>query len=1051
MASLYEQYADFTNRFGLKTKATEADINALLPATSKPSGLTIAREGRKLICNWNIPSTGYGYGQQMQYRLKTNGSWTRWTSVAVGKTDKAKSINLTLSDYYPNANKPKLSGVEFRVRGKRKLDKKKKYTKVGGMSNLTIESDECQWSAWADKSYNILNPNRPVLTKTPDSISEYKCAFSWKTEVSDKKAEWFSDVLYQSILVKDCTVTDGSKLAWKSSTLGWKTGTGTANGEIPNGITENSALLANASYTRWVRVCARGIQGDTGWVYINRVYAAPNKTTPLGTPTVADNGSGGLNITQNIKAQKDASTPIDSISFQYAIVTPTANMGCPSGASWTTVQTISDTKKRDTFSVNIDASPGLDQCLFVRSNTVFEGKTTWGAAVLTKKGTLRAPTNLSVQTNVLEHKATITATNACTVPGAFLAVEFVQKGQKAFVAGIIPSGSTSITVQCPDWGNTDPAFNVYAVVGSYTVQTKAGVNIYALSSSMESEKVSRGGNVPLAPTGVTAVKSGKDGILVKWNWTWTEADAAQLSWSDHDDAWQSTDEPSTYTVSNLYSAQWTISGLETGKIWYVRVRLVKENTYGPWSTMVPVNLSEKPNKPMLSLSRGAILNSDTFTAYWDYASEDDTPQAHASICEISGDDHIQIAQTQTAQHADIKCPGSWAAGSIHQLCVRVTSGSGLFSEWSDPAAITVVTPIEADITDTSLTTITVGEGEEAREVTALTEMPLTATITGAGSGGITTLIIERAEDYRVDRPDGSEYVGFEGETIAIYRQLGEAAITVRREDLTGILDDGAAYRLIATVQDGYGQSDTKEIDFEVHWAHQAIMPEAEEAWEGTAVYITPIAPAGAVASDRCDIYRLSADEPVLIYKDAEFGQTYVDPYPAMNDFGGHRIVFKTANGDYITEDNTFAWIDIGDAFITDYSLIDFGGRQISLQLNMRLSHSWKKDFTETKYLGGSVQGDWNPAVSRSTSVSAVAVLDVTDEDIVAMRELAAYPGICHVRTPDGSSFAADIQVSESRSYQSKGRKLEYTLNITRVDPEGYEAVLLGDWNSDGME
>ena len=123
---------------------------------------------------------------------------------------------------------------------------------------------------------------------------------------------------------------------------------------------------------------------------------------------------------------------------------------------------------------------------------------------------------------------------------------------------------------------------------------------------------------------------------------------------------------------------------------------------------------------------------------------------------------------------------------------------------------------------------------------------------------------------------------------------------------------------------------------------------------------------------------------------------------------------------------------------------DFNGEQIRLRYNLTGSHNWTKDFTETKYLGGSVQGDWNPAVSRSLSMTATTLTITDEDDIKALRRLAVYPGICHIRTIDGSSFDADIQVAESRSYQS-GRMVEFSLRITRVDPEGFDGILLSEW------
>ena len=217
------------------------------------------------------------------------------------------------------------------------------------------------------------------------------------------------------------------------------------------------------------------------------------------------------------------------------------------------------------------------------------------------------------------------------------------------------------------------------------------------------------------------------------------------------------------------------------------------------------------------------------------------------------------------------------------------------------------------------------------------------------------------------------------------------------------------------------------------------------------IRIIPEAPTGTIASDYADIYRRSADKPELIFTGAQFGETYVDPYPSLGDYCGHRIVFRTANGDFITADNEFAWFDTDEQenglIDLEAVVIDFGGDRVILPYNIDLSATWSKDFTETTYLGGSVQGDWNPGVSRSASINSV-LINLDDKDtIMAMRRLSVYSGICHVRTPDGSSYVADVQVSEERSHDSGGRVVTYKLTVTRVDPEELDGVTLADWTN----
>lgn len=1375
--------------------------------TKKPDGLQVVRSNEKLTVSWKRKDSNYGAGQQLQYRL--NGG--SWVSIGINSTITAKVYSIPVGNYNPTNKKEayKLTSVQFRVRGKRT-----KYTKGSGKKRKTYVP---KWSDWAQVTYSLQTPNAPKagasLNETYDNISTFSFSPS-KGNNANQMVRWCE---WQSVLVKDCGYKDGAKAPWASGKLGWQTGTTNAwTNSGSKTITENTATLASGSHTRWFRVRTRGIAGDSAWAYTKHVYAKPLGINNL--RATASKTSSGYTVTSKWTTRWSETNPVDFIVAQYAIGIPTENMAAPSGASWTDAGTIKDAAGDEGLTFAVDDALNEDECLFVRaySQHDHDSNRTPSNVAIAAYGYLKDPEDLTVQTDDTTFRATVTAENTSQVAGSFLAITYRPTTvEDSFIVGIIPSGSTSVTVQCPDWSQeTAVAFGVQAIKGSYTAKQRAdGAYTYEITKKMESEATLwDGGAVPLAPANVTANPTDIEStIRVAWDWSWTSANKAILSWSDHEDAWESTDEPSEYTVSNIHAASWNIAGLETGKTWYIRVRLSKETgdkeTMGPWSDIIPVDLSSAPSIPSLVLSQGSIPADGSVTASWGYTSRDGMGQAYAEICEatITGQGITYgevIARTQTAQHVTINAADvGWESGETYNLCVRVVSSAGRESDsWSAPVAITIADPITAVIEDTSLVeqaviydeqtltpgaivsfetdsektfteltativpnqsgtgtpspdnvrpisgwdsvnvtrsgknllkpfetqtlngitltnndgvitlngtatatatfavefsnpipagdyywslnnkdnnanvtmflitvkgtgnpsliasnvnsgkSVTITDGEnndlwinkarlrvmsgttlsnfvlspqlehgttatsyepyqadtyttdlpetvyggsfdvvngvltvdramvdlgtlnwtlvslnrwkailpsgakyptaiteattaisstlEAVSMTTmnsstsvigiafyntydgifarngsttepptgqlcyelatpqtyqltpqtintlagvnnvwvdsgsiteakiadfsydalcLTEMPLTVTITGAGDGGTTTLALERSAPYHLERPDGTDLNGHEGETIALVSQPGEEEFTITQNDLLGYLDDGAHYRIVATVQDSFGQSNEARLDFEVHWEHQAIMPEAtaEIDTDYNIAKITAIPPNGTLEGDTFDIYRLSVDRPELIVQNGTWGTVYVDPYPAIGEFGGHRVVFKTVNGDFITADNQPAWLDLqedeGDLLDLDYSIIDFDGESIPIEYNVDIKTDFDKDFRETKYLGGSVVGDWNPAVSRTGSIDAVAVVQDDPETIQALRRLAVYPGIAHVRSKDGSSYAANVNVSDQISYNVAGKQLDVSLNITRVDPEGFEGLTYAQWYTEESE
>ena len=995
--------------------------------TKKPTGLSFKRNGNKLTVTWKIGDKDYGSGQAFQYRIN-NG---KWTAVAVGTGTTGKTIAIDLSNYYPNTWRH-LDVIHVRIRGKRRPHDGKTPTV----------------SEWATKDYLPQLPNKPKLTAEFSSSENNACTFTYSVDSSASAARWYTNVQRQTVLVEASNVTAGANIK------GWRDYTGPAH------ITEDSSTINRGiSYTRWFRVRARGPKGFTAWTYAKHIYAVPFQTKDV-EASANQTDAGGYLCTATWKTPRDASHPVDAINVQYTFVTPETGMTCPDGASWTDAQTLAYKDGSDAAAFSIDNVVGTDQCLFVRINTVHDRNTTYGQATLAAVGALATPTGLSVSIDQSTHRATVTATNASQVLDSFLVVRYrTAEDPDGFNIGIIPHGQTSVTVQCPAFSAaSDVHFSVFAAVGTYTATTRAdGTTSYAVETVMESSALEYGGSIPAAPSNVILSQTATAGtIRVVFDWAWTEATSAELSWADHEDAWESTDEPDTYMIANTHASAWNISGLETGKVWYVRVRLASgsgdSETFGAYSETVSIDLSSAPSIPILTLSSAVITEGGSFVASWAFTSTDGTGQASAEVAEVVGSTYSVLAEVGGAQNVSIDGAG-WQSGESHLLAVRVTSESGKQSAWSDAVAVTVAEPLEITIASTSLVEQTETVDGESRTVLALTEMPLEVTVTGAGEGGTTRIVIERAEDYHIDRPDESTFNGFSGETIAIYTQTGEAPMTISNDDLIGHLDDGASYRLIATIQDGLGQSAEVAQDFEVHWTHQALAPTASVSMDNTnmVAQLTPTAPTGAANTDVCDIYRLSADRPALIYPNAEFGMTYVDPYPTLGEMGGYRFVLRTANGDYVTAEDTLAWTDVSASLDTPENIIDFGTGRALLEFNTDLSHSWSKDFKETKYLGGSIQGDWNPAVSRTGTINTVVTADNT-ETIEIMRRLATYAGICHVRTKDGSSYAADVQVSESYAQDNAHRIVSFNLSITRIDPDGYDGMTLAEWEAaNGLE
>lgn len=1029
-------------------------MKTIKPATTAPTKLKIIRSGRDFTATWAIGDNNYADGQNFQYSI--NGG--AWTSLDVTPTQTSIKFisNLNYAAYYPYTG-TKLTQISIRVRGKRApwSNAKSYKTYIPKMS---------EWSVY---TYAFYAPKAPTVSMARSEDSDLSCVFSWSAENPTNTGYAFTLVQWTHCLLMNSCQANGA-YAWNERHIGSdSSGVGGAVGSTPT-ISESLTPQVNAAYTRWFACRSRGPAGDSAWVYFPCLYSLPFIAN-VKSAIYSNDNAGGHNCVVTWDSPTNVAHPITITQVRYAFAVPETGMVCPDGASWQEASRVKDLWGDNTAPITLPYGVPDNNCLFIQVSNTYERWTTWGTPIIATNGygALTDPEDLMVISDSDNFTATVTADNtADAVADSYLVVRyFTRTDPNGIDIGIINHNESSAIVQCPEWDPADPPkFGVYAAVGPKTATERAdGVTVYSVRPLMKSGTITKGGSIPAAPGNVTLTRTDIPGTIhVVWSWTWAEATVAEISWANHSDAWVSTDEPDTYEITSMRASAWNISGLDTGVTWWVRIRLGQvngdETTWGAYSTMQSINLASAPIVPELTLSKPIVTEDDTLTASWAFVSTDGTPQASAELAEVITEGgtttYNTIAYASTAQFVELDVARlEWASGESHTLAVKVASASGLTSEgWSNQVSVSVADPLAIEITQTSLVEETITEAGVSRVVQSLKSLPLTLTVTGSGDKGTTTVIVERRKQFDVLRPDESRLIGYEGETVIAYTQTGEDAITINREDLIGYLDDGGAYQLIATISDELGQSAEQTIDFEVHWTSRAIKPSATvEIDETNAIAILePVAPDGVEATSRCDIYRLSVDKPELIYPDASWGIEYVDPYPTIGEYGGYRFVYKTADGCYTTADG-MAWYNTNDdddvdiIFEHDSNIIDFGLDSVELQYNVDLSNSWSKDFKETHYLGGSVQGDWNQAVGRSSDMSSVVLVSDDEGTIEAMRRLAEHTGICHVRTKDGSSYAADVQVSEDYSLSDAHKFAKFGLKITRVDPEGYDGMLYEDW------
>ena len=1111
----------------------------------KSGSVKITRDKKKFTAKW---STGETYeSQEAAYvvyytayvpnasgvvqKTSTN---TGWISVNVGKSATDKSFT-------PNMNQGYIyTKIKFRVRGKAKNKDKSDWT-VSDEWEIELPSDPKDPMSYKNASLN------------PVSLSDARTRFFWEVPVSDTNHKMFDYVQRYRALVPDCNTTNGDQVDWSKAIGGitWYNDTTTASGsnafvEIEEDV--GSWDLENHSYTRWFVVNARGPRGETKEVYAYRTFSRSKPVQEEDTEGEVKPGAGsGITIHVSWSSPWSANFPFEQANLMYAIANPPTSetttegdtvkvtLSCPNNVSWQTGKTTTDVKGSSGFDLDLPSKLGNDEVLYCRVDTVHDGNTTPGAVFMPSGayGTLAAPTGLSVTTPDPDtHRCTVSVTNNSSITGSVVLIYYTSATSSSErIVGVVPHGQSSITCTLPDDSSSVFTLSAKCVVADYSPAQPAqtGVTNYTVSNIlMESSTYQQGGSTPQAASGLNVEKdpNSNDTVLLTWNWDWTDANAAEISWSKNKNAWNSTDGPQTYLVENTHSGRWYISGLDTSDPWYFRVRLLKQDSdatiYGAYSDIYPPNgfsLAASPATPKLTVDpEGAVTVNQTVDCYWVYATNDGTPQESAELYEafINATTGVvtyssnSLKKVNTSSHISFTPEEfGWDYGQTHYIALRVRSASGMPSiNYSDPYALNIRPAPVATITNSSIVSYSWTTTDENDDPVTITEptlrsLPLTVTVTGAGSSGLTTVVVKRRDSFPAERPDGNIFVGYADEVVCRMSHTGEGQFTINRDDCKGYgtLDDTADYQIIGYIQDENGQTaESTPLDFVVHWDIQPVIAQANIEYDNEQyiAMITPLGSADMNIGDVCDIYRLSIDRPILIIENGEFDKTYVDPYPTLGTYGGYRIVSKTKYGDYRSEEGMYTWMDYNpyvtadaqhylldghvyvesenldnisdysfeftesgnlqlnydldlranfwlrhgdlyvsegtDAFIKLFSIIiDFDGKQLLLPYDITVSNSWTKDFQETKYLGGSVQGDWYPGVSKTASLTTRIPIEYTPENMQLLSQLAEYAGICHVRIPDGSNYYANVNVKDDRENKQVNQLSKITLTITRVD------------------
>ena len=507
----------------------------------------------------------------------------------------------------------------------------------------------------------------------------------------------------------------------------------------------------------------------------------------------------------------------------------------------------------------------------------------------------------------------------------------------------------------------------------------------------------------------------------------TVYNGVEIAWSTMPNAWESNSAPSTTKFDNGAMTKAYITGLSAGEIYYFWVRVYEEKdgvtNYGIWSDPSPgVFMSDKPDDPMLTLSRSWVKEGGKLSAQWSYYASGNLPQLNAQVqikkdyYKYSFDPLANIDGEDTKCTIDLskKVNGSYLypAGD-YQLNVVVSNEMG--EAISESVKLVIAKEPTCSISSTSIvdysfdTIIDGTDTTEARTVKALRSLPLTVNVNGDGD---LNLYVYCIDEYSTEHPDSTDDI-FQGDCV------WTSQVEAGSYDISKIhLADNARYRVQVECVDPYTllTAEPQYIDFEVHWEHQAITPSKSTVTineDGTATLV-PIKPEGALDTDVCDIYRTTADGRYLCCSNVAWGTPILDRLPTFGETITNSYCFCTR-----TDEGDESWAEIEYELEGSGIIINYGKNSVALPWNVSNDDSRSKKGEIRSHLGGSQTYYGQPFIDRSQSLNA-EVVKMENEDIIEqLYDLSRYTELCYVRTSNNIGYPAVVDVSFNRDYNNQ--------------------------------
>lgn len=510
----------------------------------------------------------------------------------------------------------------------------------------------------------------------------------------------------------------------------------------------------------------------------------------------------------------------------------------------------------------------------------------------------------------------------------------------------------------------------------------------------------------------------------------------------------------TSKVTDIQYDRYELTGLESGKEYFFRIRAVNEKGSSGWSPIKSIIIGKKPAAPTTWSSTITAVLGENITFYWVHNTEDGSSQTFAELeLTVNGvSSVVTIKNTENEEEKDKTSTYTMdpiiygTSGSTIEWRVRTAGITKAYGEWSVKRVIKVYAPVTLELSANDYN----GNLIETLYSFPLYISAIAGPTTQTPIGYHVTVIAN--DSYETVDNVGKRKTVSAGDAIYSkhYNMNTDLLIELSAGNID--LENNVNYTIKCIVSMNSGLTGESSIDFTVSWMDELYEPNAEIGidTETYSAYIRPYCEDEnevRISDLLLSVYRREYDGSFVELAtniDNSTNTFITDPHPAL-DYARYRVVaISKTTGAVSYYDVPGYPVGCKSVIIQwdeDWSNFDvvnedemeeptWSGSLLKLSYNIDVSDNYNPDVSLVKYIGREHPVSYYGTQLGVESTWSVSIDKDDKETLYAIRRLAIWTGDVYVREPSGSGYWANVKVSFSQKHCEL--TIPITLSVTRV-------------------